>query len=86
MDLNYRKFCRELQDSTDTKRINKWKHNQKRTIIVTFKVQENNDYCSLNQNEIQALFTQLFANDAELIFYTKTQPKPPEFPYTLLPY
>ena len=75
MDLNYRKFAEQLQDSTDIKRINKWKHNEKRTIIVTFKIEENNDYCLLSQNKMQTFLKQLFANHTNLIFHTKTQAK-----------
>ena len=82
MDLNDRQVVEQLQDLTDTKRINKWKHNEKRTIIVTFKFEKNNDYCLLSQNKIQTLLKQLFANDTNLIFHTKkTQPKAQKYEY-----
>ena len=73
--LKYDHFCNKLQDSTNTNGINKWKHNEKRTIIVTFTIPENKDHCLLNQNKMEALFKQLFAKDVELICHTKIQPK-----------
>ena len=71
MDLNYNSFCNKLQDPTITNRINKWKHNEKRTIIVTFIFPENNEYCLSIENRMQGLFKQSFANDVKLIFHTQ---------------
>ena len=66
-------FCNTLQYSTNLKRINRWKHNEKRTIIVTFTFPENYAYSLSNSNKMEAMFKLWFANDVNLIFHTKVQ-------------
>ena len=75
VDLHFKHFSEVMQDPINSKRIEKWKHNEKRTIIVTFMIPDNDSSLSI-EYKMQVLFKQLFANDVKLICETKTTKYP----------
>ena len=75
VNLHFDQFSEKMQDPINSDRIEKWKHNEKRTIIVTFMVAEDHSTSSI-ENKMQALFKQLFANNVRLVCQTKTTEPP----------
>ena len=71
MGLSYDSFIDLLLMSTNVTRIKKWKHDEKRTIIVKVWFRGKKEDYLLIENKIQLSFQQLFANDVKLVYQTK---------------